>query len=251
MKIVRYLHNQKEYYGILEEGVIRRLDCSIFDQTYQYTQDTDLQDQVTLLAPCTPSKVICIGLNYKDHAKELAMELPQEPLMFLKPPSSVIGPNQRIVRPTLSNQIDYEGELAIVIGKAAKNLTVEQAPSHILGYTCANDITARDLQRKDGQWTRAKSFDTFMPLGPWIVRDIDPSNLEITTRLNGQMVQHSNTEQMVFSPFQVVSAVSQVMTLEPGDVIITGTPYGVGQLKAGDTVEIEIQSIGTLLNMVD
>jgi len=207
-----------------------------------------LQD-VELLAPCQPSKIVCVGLNYAKHAQELKMPLPEEPILFLKPPSSVLAPGGQIAYPPSSRQVDYEGELAVVIGKRCKNVTAEAAESHILGYTCFNDVTARDLQRKDGQWTRAKSFDTFAPFGPWIAR-IDPSHVDIQTRVNGRVVKKSNTSDLIFDVPRLLEFISGVMTLEPGDVIATGTPPGVGPLQKGDAVEVEIEGIGILKNFV-
>jgi len=195
-----------------------------------------------------PTKIIAVGLNYKDHAEELGMDLPDEPILFLKPPTSVISNGENIILPAMSAQVDYEAELAVVIGKRAKNIGIEQAADYITGYTCANDVTARDLQTKDGQWSRAKSFDTFCPLGPEIIKGIDPTNLNIKLILNGEVKQNSNTAQMVFNVFELVSFISKVMTLLPGDVILTGTPPGVGPMKAGDKVEVQIDKIGTLAN---
>ena len=197
-----------------------------------------------------PTKIIAIGLNYYDHAKELNMAVPDYPLIFLKPPSSVIGSGEMIIYPPQTEELHYEGELAVVIRDITRNVPAEEAVHHIAGYSCANDVTARDLQRKDGQWTRSKSFDTFCPLGPRIVSDIDPGKSEIMTRVNGVIRQHSNTGNMIFDVYQLVSFVSGIMTLMPGDVIITGTPPGVGSVQAGDEVEIEIEGIGILRNTV-
>ena len=206
-------------------------------------------EDVTLLPPCQPSKIVCVGLNYVQHAQELNMPLPEEPILFLKPPSAVLSPGGQIIYPPSSHQLDYEGELAVVMGKRCRDVPAEEAENYILGYTCFNDVTARDLQRKDGQWTRAKSFDTFAPFGPGIAR-IDPSNARITTRVNGHTVQNSNTSDLIFSVPQLVQFISQVMTLEQGDVIATGTPPGVGALQRGDSVEVEIEGIGSLKNSV-
>ena len=206
-------------------------------------------EDVTLLPPCLPSKTVCVGLNYVQHAQELKMPLPEEPILFLKPPSAILPPGGQIVYPPSSHQMDYEGELGVVIGKRCRDVTAEEAESYILGYTCFNDVTARDLQRKDGQWTRAKSFDTFAPFGPGISR-IDPSHARITTRVNGRTVQDSNTSDLIFSVAQLVHFISSVMTLEQGDVIATGTPPGVGPLQRGDRVEVEIEGIGALQNSV-
>lgn len=197
-----------------------------------------------------PGKIVAVGLNYKDHAKELKMKMSEEPTIFMKPGTSVIGHMDDIIYPGMSAQVDYEAELAVVIGKKAKNIQENDAKEHILGYTCANDVTARDLQKKDGQWTRAKSFDTFCPLGPVIVDDIDADNLNIRLFLNGQVKQDSRTSNMIFNVKRIVSYISCVMTLLPGDVILTGTPVGVGQLKKSDIVEVEIEGIGKLINKV-
>lgn len=204
-----------------------------------------------LLAPCLPSKVVCVGINYHDHAQEFNHELPDSPLLFLKPPTSVIGPGEAIVYPPYwTARVDYEAELAVVIGRRARRITPEEAPEYIFGYTCLNDVTARDLQRKDGQWTRAKSFDTFCPIGPVIARGIDVADARIESRLNGNVCQRSTTARMIFTPAQIVAFASQVMTLEPGDVIATGTPSGVGPMQPDDTIEIEIEHIGCLRNTV-
>ena len=198
-----------------------------------------------------PSKIVCVGLNYKDHAKELKMEPPSHPIIFLKPPTAVIGDGDAIVYPDwMTKNLHYEAELGIVIKKQAYRISESDAAQYIDGYCCANDVTARDLQNLDGQWTRAKSFDTFCPLGPRIVKDIDPNKLDIKLLLNGQVKQHSNTEQMIFKPAYLVSFISQVMTLLPGDVIITGTPPGVGPMRKGDEVAVEIEGLGKLTNRV-
>lgn len=198
-----------------------------------------------------PSKIVCVGLNYKDHAKELKMELPSHPIIFLKPPTAVIGDGDAIVYPDwMTKNLHYEAELGIVIKKLTYRVSENDATQYIDGYCCANDVTARDLQNLDGQWTRAKSFDTFCPLGPKIVKDIDPNKLDIKLILNGQIKQHSNTEQMIFKPAYLVSFISQIMTLLPGDVIITGTPPGVGPMQKGDQVIVEIEGIGQLKNRI-
>ncbi len=197
-----------------------------------------------------PSKIIAVGLNYRDHAKELGMELPDYPLIFMKPSTSIIGDGDEIICPSQTRELNYEGELAIVIGEKAKNVATSAAHRYIAGYTCANDVTARDLQRIDGQWTRAKSFDTFCPLGPRVVEDVNTGALRIQTRVNGQIKQYSTTSNMIFNAYELVSFISGVMTLLPGDVIITGTPPGVGALLPGDTVEVEIEGIGVLKNTV-
>ena len=197
-----------------------------------------------------PSKIIAIGLNYIDHAKELKMNMPDYPLIFMKPSTSVIGNGDAIILPPQTKELNYEGELAVVIKEKARNVSQDEAWRFIAGYTCANDITARDLQRIDGQWTRAKSFDTFCPLGPRIVSGVDPKYRSIITRVNGAVKQDSNTKNMIFDVFELVSFISEIMTLLPGDVIITGTPPGVGAIEVGDVVEVEIEGIGVLKNTV-
>ncbi len=207
-------------------------------------------EHVKFLPPVKPSKIVCIGLNYIDHAKELNMPLPEEPIIFLKPPSAVIGHEDFIELPKQSKRIDYEGELAVVIGKKCKNVSREEAFEYVLGYTCFNDVTARDLQRKDGQWTRAKSFDTFAPIGPYVACFKDASNLKIETVLNGTVVQSSSTSNLIFDIPTLIEFISSIMTLNRGDVIATGTPAGVGELKSGDVVEVRIEKIGVLRNYV-
>jgi 2-keto-4-pentenoate hydratase/2-oxohepta-3-ene-1,7-dioic acid hydratase in catechol pathway len=197
-----------------------------------------------------PTKIIAIGLNYLDHAKELKMGIPDQPLIFMKPTTTVIGSEDAIILPPQTKELNYEGELAVVIKEKVRNVSKDAAQRFIAGYACANDVTARDLQRIDGQWTRSKSFDTFCPLGPRIVSDIDPKQLSIITRVNGVVKQDSNTSNMIFDVFELVSFISEIMTLLPGDVIITGTPPGVGPLEAGDVVEVEIEGIGILKNTV-
>jgi len=199
----------------------------------------------------TPSKIICVGLNYRDHARELKMEIPEYPVLFLKPSTAVIGDGDNIIYPDWqTKELHYEAELGIVISRRAQRVSEEEASAFIEGYTCGNDVTARDLQRLDGQWTRAKSFDTFCPLGPRVVKDIDPNKLDIKLLLNGKVKQSSNTEQMIFKPAYLVSFISQVMTLLPGDVILTGTPPGVGPIQRGDEVVVEIEGIGRLTNKI-
>ncbi len=208
-------------------------------------------DEVRLLAPSVPSKIVCVGRNYREHAAELGNEMPAEPLLFLKAPSSVIGHEETIVLPAYSDRVEHEGELAVVIGRRAKDIADEEDPlDYVLGYTCLNDVTARDLQRRDVQFTRAKSFDTFCPFGPYVVTEIDPLDLRVETRVNGEVRQRGRTSEMVFTVPSLVRYVSRMMTLEPGDVISTGTPAGVGPLREGDTVEVEVEQVGTLRNRV-
>jgi 2-keto-4-pentenoate hydratase/2-oxohepta-3-ene-1,7-dioic acid hydratase in catechol pathway len=203
------------------------------------------------LPPVQPTKIIAVGLNYRDHITEMGHEFPTEPVLFMKPSTAVIGPFAEIRYPTQSSRVDYEAELAVVIGKTCRGVRAAQAKDFILGYTCFNDVTARDLQAKDGQWTRAKSFDTFAPIGPWVVTDIEnPGALAITARLNGEIRQSSNTSNLIFGVFELVEYISGIMTLNPGDVIATGTPSGVGPMNPGDEIAIEIQDIGVLKNKV-
>jgi len=206
--------------------------------------------EIKYLPPTVPTKVIALGLNYFDHAEEFKMKIPEEPLIFLKPPSALIAHNEKIIYPQMSKRLDYEAELAIIIKNKIKNIEAKDAFKNVLGYTCFNDVTARDLQKKDGQWTRAKSFDTFAPIGPCIVTDLEPNNLRIELRKNGQVKQQSFTGNMIFKVDRIVSFISQIMTLNPGDIIVTGTPSGVGELCRGDVVEVEIEGIGILKNRV-
>lgn len=207
-------------------------------------------DDVKILSPVLPSKIICVGKNYADHAAEMGSEIPNEPVIFLKPNTTVIGEGDAIVIPSQSRNVHYEAELAVVISHLCRDVQVDRASEVILGYTCANDVTARDLQTADGQWTRSKSFDTFCPLGPWIETDLDSSALDIRCEVNDQERQHGNTRDLVHSVYDIVAWVSSIMTLLPGDVILTGTPAGVGQLQSGDEVTVTIQGIGTLANPV-
>ncbi|MDD3941326.1 MAG: fumarylacetoacetate hydrolase family protein [Sphaerochaetaceae bacterium] len=249
MRYVRFSHAGTTAYGILEAGRVRPMDGTPFDG-FVLSNDTYALDSVHLLSPCIPTKGVCIGLNYRDHAEEIHAQVPKNPVVFIKPTGCTIGPYASIVYPALSKRVDYEGELAIVIGRLTKKIAKEEAASHILGYTCANDVTARDLQPPDGQWTVAKGFDTFMPIGPAISTDVDPSALAIECRLNGEVRQRSNTRNLLFSCHFLVSYLSHIMTLYPGDVILTGTPSGIGPMKPGDVVEVEIEGIGTLRNTV-
>ncbi|MFZ3385214.1 MAG: fumarylacetoacetate hydrolase family protein [Candidatus Methanoperedens sp.] len=213
--------------------------------------DTFVLSELEILPPTIPSKIICVGLNYMDHARELKMTIPEKPLIFLKPPSSVIGHLGKIVYPCTVKRVDYEAELAVVVGKRCKNVPSRDAGSVIMGYTCFNDVTARDIQKEDGQWTRSKSFDTFAPTGPFIMdQGLDISDLSIRTRVNGKVRQDSRTSDLIFSVPELIEFISNIMTLEAGDIIATGTPPGVGELYAGNEVEIEIEDIGVLKNSV-
>jgi 2-keto-4-pentenoate hydratase/2-oxohepta-3-ene-1,7-dioic acid hydratase in catechol pathway len=202
------------------------------------------------LAPVVPTKVVCAGLNYRTHIKEMGHELPDEPVIFLKPSTSVVGPGATIELPPKVGRVDYEAELAVVIGRRTHRASPELARANILGYTCGNDVTARDLQKTDGQWTRAKGFDTFCPIGPWVETDVDPADLQLECYVNGTRRQSARTSDMVFDVYDLVSFASQIMTLVPGDVVLTGTPGGIGPLAAGDTVEVRIEYVGSLTNVV-
>lgn len=250
MKIVRFEHEGEVRYGVQEGEFIRMAKGDPF-VGWQLGEQRIVLKNVRLLAPCEPSKVVCIGLNYVDHAAELNMDLPDEPLMFLKPPTAVCGPGDAIVYPPMTENLHYEAELGIVMGRRAKDISEAESFGHILGYTCANDVTARDLQARDGQWTRCKSFDTFMPLGPCIETSFNPDSAGIRLTLNGEEKQSSNTSNFIFKIPRLVSFVSQVMTLLPGDVIITGTPPGIGPMERGDTVRVAIEGIGALENVVE
>jgi 2-keto-4-pentenoate hydratase/2-oxohepta-3-ene-1,7-dioic acid hydratase in catechol pathway len=250
MKIVRFLHTgHASRYGILEGETIRTIDGSPY-RGMKITNAYHHLAEVRLLAPCVPSKIVALGVNYRSHASEMDSRLPKEPLIFLKPPTAVIGPEDSIVYPESSHRVDYEGELAVVIGRRASRIQKEEASRCILGYSCFNDVTARDLQSLDKQWTRAKSFDTFAPIGPWIETELDPSSLSLRTVLNGEVKQDATTADLLFSVDVLVSFISHVMTLLPGDVIATGTSGGIGPMQPGDTVEITIEQIGTLRNHV-
>ncbi|MDJ0665247.1 MAG: fumarylacetoacetate hydrolase family protein [Acidimicrobiia bacterium] len=251
MKIVRVDSSVDDItYGAVEpEGI--RLHLGSPFVAWEPTETVVGWDQARLLAPVIPTKVVAIGKNYVDHAAEFDSAVPEEPLIFLKPPTSVIGPLQAIALPNESDNVHHEAELAIVVGKVARDVRIEDAGSYILGYTAANDVTARDLQRSDGQWARAKGFDTFCPLGPAIDTDLDPlEGLQVTCRVNGELRQSGSTADLVFGVSELLSYVSHVMTLLPGDVILTGTPAGVGPIVPGDKVEVEIEGIGVLMNTV-
>ncbi|AFM42062.1 2-keto-4-pentenoate hydratase/2-oxohepta-3-ene-1,7-dioic acid hydratase [Desulfosporosinus acidiphilus SJ4] len=260
MKFVRFMDQSNEIkFGVLEDTNIRLFDRTFLDSKRQLTDQVIKLEEVRLLAPVEPSKVICVGLNYSLHIKEMKSSLnlkdtepskPDDPIVFLKPQTSVIGPGDKIIYPQISQRVDFEAELAAVIGKTIKGVTEEEASNAILGYTCANDVTARDLQQKDGQWTRGKSFDTFCPLGPWVVTDIDPSDLDIQLFLNGEVKQSSNTKYFITPVPRLISFISQVMTLNPGDVVLTGTPEGVGPMQPGDEVVVKIPAIGELGNTI-
>jgi 2-keto-4-pentenoate hydratase/2-oxohepta-3-ene-1,7-dioic acid hydratase in catechol pathway len=251
MRIVRFELQGRTGYGILEGEKISVLWGTPYDGLENTTGEILSLPEVTLLAPCEPSKIVALGLNYRDHAAEIGHPIPEEPLIFLKPSTSVIGPDEDIVYPAMSRQVDYEAELAVVVGQPCRHVRAEDFRDYVLGYTACNDVTARDLQKKDGQWTRAKSFDTFAPLGPWIETEIpDPDNLVVEAYLNGENRQHSSTRNLIFGVAALVEFISRITTLVPGDVIATGTPSGIGPMQPGDVVEIRVEGIGTLRNRV-
>lgn len=258
VRIVRFCAAGKtsSSYGILLGAEVRRLRRDPFLQfacsgriSYFDSVSYNLDD-IRLLAPCVPSKIVCLGLNYRGHIREMGLAMPSVPLIFLKPSTAVIGPGECIVLPRGYQRVDYEGELAVVIGKRAKNVPAERAAEYILGYTCFNDVSDREAQAADGQWTRAKGYDTFAPLGPWIETNISPDNLRLETYVNGELRQSASTGELVFDVPELLSFISHIMTLIPGDVIATGTPAGVGPVKPGDVVEVRIEGIGALANPV-
>jgi 2-keto-4-pentenoate hydratase/2-oxohepta-3-ene-1,7-dioic acid hydratase in catechol pathway len=251
-RVVRVMTDDGPRQGVVVDGEVNALIGDPFGR-WETAERLGTLDSVTLLPPVAPSKIIGVGLNYRAHAAESSAEVPSEPLLFLKPASAAIGPDARIILPPQSDRVDYEAELAVVIGRSCRNVSVDEAWSYVLGVTCGNDVTARDLQQQDNQWTRAKGFDTFCPLGPWVVTGLsedETNDLEVIGRVNGEIRQAARTSDMVFSVPELIAHASSIMTLEPADVILTGTPEGVGPLKAGDAVEVEIGTIGTLRNYV-
>jgi 2-keto-4-pentenoate hydratase/2-oxohepta-3-ene-1,7-dioic acid hydratase in catechol pathway len=251
MRLVRFRFGERISTGAVETGsdTVRVLQGTFFEDPLP-TGEAVALDDVRLLAPVLPSKVVAVGKNYAAHAAEFGGDVPEEPLVFLKPSTSVCGPGDPIPLPAISRRVDYEGELAVVVGRIARNVRAEEAYRHILGYTCGNDVTLRDLQEKDGQWARAKGFDGSCPLGPWIETELDPNDVRIETRINGETKQFASTAEMVFGVATLIEFVTGFMTLLPGDVIMTGTPEGVGKLEPGDKVEVEIEGIGVLMNPV-
>ncbi len=266
MRIVRFMEKPGELpeawfqpsWGLLEQGgVVYPLAQSPFvaqSSTGSYVPQINgaprALAEIALLAPAAPSKLVCVGRNYAEHAAELGNEVPVEPLIFLKPPTTVIGPDAPVVYPAISQRVDHEAELAVVIGRRCRYLRAEDAQTVIFGYTIANDVTARDLQKKDGQWTRGKGFDTFAPVGPWIDTQFDPANRAVRCLVNGEVRQDGNTALMIYSIGRVLEHVTQFMTLEPGDLVLTGTPAGVGAVEPGDVMTVEVEGIGALSNPV-
>ncbi len=251
MRLVRFRHGDRIATGAIEAGSdeIRILRGTFFEDPLPTGETVPLGD-VLLLAPILPSKLVCVGRNYVAHAEEWGLDVPEEPLLFFKPSTAVIGPDDPIRLLPISRRIDYEGELAVVIGRLARGVRAEDAFTFILGYTCANDVTLRDLQKTDDQWARAKGFDGSAPLGPWIETDLDPTDAIVRTRLNGEIRQQASTSEMVFGVGTLIEYITAFMTLLPGDALLTGTPEGVGRLADGDVVEVEVEGVGVLRNEV-
>ncbi len=249
MRIIRCLYKGKQRWGRVDKDTVVFLKGEPFAKIEPLRERTVLK-KVKILAPSSPQKIVLVGLNYRDHAREMGMKIPRTPVIFLKPPTAVAAYGETIPYPCGVTRLDYEAELALVIGRKARNIPEAQAGRHIFGYTCLNDITARDLQKKDGQWTRAKSFDGFCPFGPWIETRLDTRRLNIKAIRNGKVVQSSHTGNLIFSPPCLVSFISKIMTLLPGDVISTGTPSGVGPMQPGDKIEVSVEGIGSLINRV-
>lgn len=251
MRFVRYQSKDEpaRVGWLLDDSIIGPIEGSLFEEFRRLEANIQL-GSVQLLSPVQPSKIICVGRNYIAHAIEHDAEVPEVPLLFLKPPSSIIGPGQAIVLPPQSQQVEHEGELVVVIGKRGRWISPEDAFSHVLGYTIGNDVTARDLQQRDGQWTRSKGFDTFCSIGPWIETEFDPADALITCHVNDEMRQMASTRDMVFGARQLIAFASTVMTLEPGDILFTGTPAGVGRLVHGDVVKVSIEGLGILVNPI-
>ncbi|MGH7424828.1 MAG: fumarylacetoacetate hydrolase family protein [Candidatus Methylomirabilales bacterium] len=245
MRLVRFSLTGRIAYGVCEGGTVQEISTTPF-LPFEKTGSIHALSEIRLLAPCLPSKVVAIALNYRDHAAETGAELPEVPVFFFKPSTSVVGPRDAIHRPPGCRRLDYEGELCVVIGSVARSVSESRWGEVVLGYTCGIDATARDFQSVDNQWGRAKGFDTSAPLGPWIETDLDPSDLWLVTRVNGEVRQNSRTSQLVFSVPELVAFVSSFITLLPGDVVMTGTPAGIGPLHDGDRVEVSIEGIGTL-----
>ena len=251
MKYLRFEDKGKaEKYGVLEGELVREIDWDLFGD-YMPTDIIHNLDTINILPPCTPTKIVCVGLNYRDHAEEMNSKVPEDPRIFIKPNTAIIGHEDTIIYPDhMSARVDYEGELAVVMGKRAKGISSDNALDYVFGYTCLNDVTARDLTAKDIQYTRGKGFDTFAPFGPFIETELDPSNLHIATYLNDEIKQSSNTSMQIFNVPKLISFISNIMTLLPGDIISTGTPSGIGPMKKGDTVEVHIEGIGILRNHI-
>ncbi|MEZ4860799.1 MAG: fumarylacetoacetate hydrolase family protein [Caldilineaceae bacterium] len=265
MRIVRFLEayqgwlneDESPQWGLMVDHVVYPLQCAPYlspiaagSYAPQIIGGPYLVDDVKLVAPVEPQKIVCVGRNYAEHAAELGNEVPPEPLIFLKPPTTLIGPDEPVVYPAISSHVDHEGELALVIGQRCRHLREDEAMDVIFGYTLANDVTARDLQRKDNQWTRGKGFDTFCPVGPWVDTQFNPANRAVRCLVNGAVRQDGNTGLLIYSIGRVLAFVTQFMTLEPGDLVLTGTPAGVGPVQPGDVMTVEVSGLGTLSNPV-
>jgi 2-keto-4-pentenoate hydratase/2-oxohepta-3-ene-1,7-dioic acid hydratase in catechol pathway len=250
MKFVRYQVKDQSYHGIWEEDVIHEVKGSFFGE-YEVTNVTHNINDVRLLTPVEPSKILCVGLNYKDHIEEIGKNPPEFPSHFMKPPTAIIGPGDAILYPKIAKQVDYEGEVAVVIKDRIKDVSEQEALTHIWGYTCFNDVTERTLSRVEGQLTRSKGFDTFAAFGPCVATDLDPMNLTIKTFVNGKKLQEGNTGNMTFSVAFLIHYLSQCMTFFPGDIISTGTPLGVSPIVPGDVVEVSVDGVGVLRNPVE
>ncbi len=255
MKLLCFEKENSKKIGYLKEGKVYELPLSmeealITDNLEEKQVNIYNLNEINILPPITPSKIVCVGLNYEDHASEIKLQLPKEPTLFIKPSTTIIGPRDKIIYPSISKKVDYEAELAVVISKKARFVSYKDVNEYIGGYTILNDITARDLQSKDGQWTRSKSFDTFCPIGPVIETNLDPDNQEIILKVNGETKQKDNTKHMIFKVRDLIVFISSIMTLNPGDIIATGTPKGVGSLRSNDKIKIKITDIGVLENQI-
>ena len=249
MRTCRYRHGAEERWGVIEGDRVRPLTSDPWAGGLPEGKGLPLAE-VTLLAPVRPSKVVCVGRNYAAHARELGNEVPKQPLLFLKPPSAVIGPGEAIRCPPSSTDVQHEAELGVVVGRALSRASAVEARQAIFGFTCLNDVTARDIQREEKQFTRAKGFDTFCPVGPWIDTSLDPADLAVSCRVNGAERQRGSTRDMIFDPYALLAFISNVMTLLPGDLVASGTPEGVGRFQPGDLVEVEVSGLGVLSNPV-
>ncbi|HJH62003.1 MAG TPA: fumarylacetoacetate hydrolase family protein [Firmicutes bacterium] len=250
MRYVRVEVEGASRWGVIQDGQVRTLRGDPYGGALEYDGAVFPLEDCALLPPCTPTKIVCVGKNYAEHAREMGGEPPGFPVLFLKGINTLNRPEGTVRAPSFVRRLDYEGELALVIRRRAKDVRAEDAAQYILGYTCLNDITARDVQRQDGQWTRGKSMDGFCPVGPWVSDEVDPGSLELETRLNGTVVQRGNTGQFLTSIPQMLAFITASMTLEPGDVVATGTPAGIGPMAPGDVVEVEVRGIGTLRNFI-
>jgi 2-keto-4-pentenoate hydratase/2-oxohepta-3-ene-1,7-dioic acid hydratase in catechol pathway len=249
VRIVRYERQGRESWGVLEEGVVRSAAGTPFIDLTPSDVVGSL-DEISLLAPVAPSKIICVGRNYREHAAEFGNPVPEEPLLFLKPPSAIVGPGDAVVYPELSKRVDHEAELVVVMGRAGHRVKQANAWPLVGGYTCGNDVTARDIQKGDGQWTRGKGFQTFCPLGPWVETDFDPADVRVTCTINGETRQDGRTRDLIFDIPYLIQYISRFTRLEVGDVIMTGTPEGVAPVEVGDTMTVEVEGLGSITNPV-